>query len=299
MKQTNTIYSIFALIFTFLFLVACGSEGESNKTLTKEIDPMTTKRYTEAIKLEEKVRKDPNNEQATVWLRKAAELFSENKQPKMAAAALNKALKIYPNAAEKDKTSIQLISLFDEYFPSSGNADILRKSFIVAYPTHEKAAVFRSDMGTNETTIFEDFDVELKKIIEDTSVTNLKQKASNYITYVELFSLMNPNHKETPDLMNQAADISSTTGDNTKAIMFLDWFRALNPDNEKSADALFKKAFIYDANLKNKKKAKAIYQEFIEKYSKHPLLESAKFMLENIDKTDEETMNALLKKSKK
>ena len=50
----------------------------------------------------------------------------------------------------------------------------------------------------------------------------------------------------------------------------------------------FLKAFIYDNNLKDIKKARTAYSDFIQKYPKHELTDDAMISMDNLGKTPEQ-----------
>ena len=77
------------------------------------------------------------------------------------------------------------------------------------------------------------------------------------------------------------------------------WWRAeVFPGSRQSGFSLFLKAFTYDNDLKDFKKAGTFYNEFLTKYPNNEFTESAKFLLENLGKSEEELKKMLEEKAK-
>ena len=75
-----------------------------------------------------------------------------------------------------------------------------------------------------------------------------------------------------------------------------DWMIDRYPNYEKSSNALFLKAYLLDEEYDRKDEARVIYEEFLEKFPDHQLASSAKFLLENIGKSDAEIYEMITNK---
>ena len=64
------------------------------------------------------------------------------------------------------------------------------------------------------------------------------------------------------------------------------------PQYEKAAQALFLKAFTYDNDLKDKGTAKALYEEFLQKFPNDDFADDTQFLLKNLGKNDEEIIKS-------
>jgi len=76
-----------------------------------------------------------------------------------------------------------------------------------------------------------------------------------------------------------------------KALELYEWVYNKYPNHEKAGTALFMQAFTLDNELNQKGKAKAIYEAFVAKYPDNGFADSAKFLLENLGKSDEEIIS--------
>jgi len=70
------------------------------------------------------------------------------------------------------------------------------------------------------------------------------------------------------------------------------------PNSKEAPQALFMKGFTLDDGLGNKQAAKPVYEEFLKKYPKNDFADDTKFLLENINKTDEEIIKQFDNKKK-
>jgi len=69
------------------------------------------------------------------------------------------------------------------------------------------------------------------------------------------------------------------------------------PDSPEASKALFLHAFMSDEDLKAYDKARSLYQTFIEKYPNSDFNDDARFLLENLGKSDAEMLEMLSKKN--
>ena len=65
------------------------------------------------------------------------------------------------------------------------------------------------------------------------------------------------------------------------------------PDHERAPTVLFIKGFMLEQEFRQTDEARAIYEEFLIKYPDDQMANSAKFLLENLGKSDEEILQSL------
>ncbi len=123
--------------------------------------------------------------------------------------------------------------------------------------------------------------------------------AQSYVDACEAFAIANPDNVSAPDYLYRAADVSKTLKTHSKTLTLYDWIIQRYPEYEKAPEVLFLKGFILQNDLINNEAARKAYGDFLNKYPNHPMAESASFLLENIDKTDDEILKMLEEKSKK
>lgn len=105
---------------------------------------------------------------------------------------------------------------------------------------------------------------------EDSTRLRKAQKAliADYLAYAQEHS----NAIETPDYLFKAAGLTEVAEKNTSATLkILEQIPQKYPDSERSAQALYRLAIIYQDKKKDTVVAKQYYLELIEKYPNHPL----------------------------
>ncbi len=122
------------------------------------------------------------------------------------------------------------------------------------------------------------------------------EMAKQYIAACEEYAGKFPADTLSPVLLLKAAETSRNIRDYETTLRLYDHIITNYPDHEKAPQALFLKAFTIDDNLGHKEQAKAIYETFLEKYPDDAFAESARFMLENLYKSDSEIIKGFEEK---
>ncbi len=128
---------------------------------------------------------------------------------------------------------------------------------------------------------------KLQKIIEVTEASVDKENiesASALAKLYEEFATKFKQDEKAPIYLIKAAELYQTTGNYHKSIELFDYVTERYPDNEKAADALFYKGFVYENQLNDIKRAKATYDEFLKLYPNHDMAESVRQNLPTIGK---------------
>lgn len=107
-----------------------------------------------------------------------------------------------------------------------------------------------------------------------------------------------PNEKSAPGYLFQAANVSIGVAQYAQAISFLERIQSHFPEYEKSAEALFLMAFIYDNHLNQKGRASEVYEQVIEKYPQHKFAAEAKEVIKTLSMSDEELIKMFKEKEK-
>ncbi|MFT5385087.1 MAG: TolA-binding protein, partial [Saprospiraceae bacterium] len=114
----------------------------------------------------------------------------------------------------------------------------------------------------------------------------------------ETYAAANATDPKSPEILLKAAETARNVEQHDRAIAIYDLVLSTFSSYPKAPQALFLKAFTLDDNMGNKEGAKVLYEEFIEKYPNNDFAESAKFMLENLYKTDAEIIQEFENKRK-
>ena len=122
--------------------------------------------------------------------------------------------------------------------------------------------------------------------------TNAKDEVAAYnlqVAYSD-FSEKFPKDPEAPEYLFKAANLSIGLGWSESAITILDKLMTLYPEDKRSAEALFYKAFVYDNQINDDAKAGEVYREFLSKYPQHEFAASAQMSIESLGKSDEDLL---------
>ena len=134
------------------------------------------------------------------------------------------------------------------------------------------------------------------KVYNDSTKRVDTEMAKNYIAACEEYANKFPKDSLSPVLLLKAAETSRNIGNFDEALKIYDLVISDYSDYDKAPQAMFLKAFTVDDNMGKKEEAKVIYEAFLEKYPNDEFAESAKFMLENLYKSDAEIIQGFEKK---
>ena len=140
---------------------------------------------------------------------------------------------------------------------------------------------------------------EMKKSYEkDTSKVFNKAKASALLTAYKNFADSFPKNDSVPEYLFQAARLANGLTYTMDAIGCYKKVYEKYPNSKRAPFCLFMQGFIYENNLHSPEMAKKLYEEFMKKYPNNELAKDVKFALDNLGKSDEEIMNAIMDKQK-
>ena len=137
-----------------------------------------------------------------------------------------------------------------------------------------------------------------KNMFNDSTFRLNEPRAKLYIDAVEAAVKAEPALTKAPEYIHHAAETARTLRDIPKAIELYDWIIATYPAHPRAATSLFLKAFTYDNDLKDFDKAGAYYKDYLAKYPNDEFSESAKFLLDNLGKSEEELKKMLEENAK-
>ncbi len=120
--------------------------------------------------------------------------------------------------------------------------------------------------------------------------------AKQYIEACAEYASKFPADTLAPVLLLKAAETSRNIRDYQTALGIYDQIIKDFPAYKKAPQAMFLKAFTIDDNMGKKEDAKLIYEAFLEKYPNDEFAESAKFMLQNLYKSDAEIIQGFEEK---
>lgn len=113
-------------------------------------------------------------------------------------------------------------------------------------------------------------------------------KADALIKNYDEFATAFPDDDNAAKFLFKAGDLAMGLERGNQAIQFFDKVYTEYASFDKAPYALFLQGFVFEDQLKDYEKAKATYEQFIEKYPDHPMTESAQFSLKHLGKSPEE-----------
>lgn len=122
----------------------------------------------------------------------------------------------------------------------------------------------------------------------------INKKASlKYVDAAEVYALVRPNENQTAEYLYKAAEIARSLHTMPKAMSIYDWIIEDYQDYENIPTVTFIKGFILEQEYKKPEAAREVYETFLERYPDHQMAESARFLLKNMGKSDEEILQTI------
>jgi tetratricopeptide (TPR) repeat protein len=195
-----------------------------------------------------------------------------------------------PSVTEK-KAAVDTAFTAYQNEPSDSSAQTL----LVTLGDYSKSKAKIEDKNITADTILKFIALNM---FNDSTFRLNEPRAELYIDAVETAVKAEPALAKAPEYLHYAAETARTLRDIPKAIELYDWIIATYPSHPRAATSLFLKAFTYDNDLKEFDKAGVYYKDYLAKYPNDEFSESAKFLLDNLGKSEEELKKMLEEKSK-
>lgn len=199
-----------------------------------------------------------------------------------------------PDARDKAAEAIQALAPL----ATAQVQQAMFRAFTGRYPEDKRSADWRGRI-TDSAVDLDALLVKLKTDMVDTITFRLDEaKAKEYIQASELVVMIDPTLASGPENLHLAGETARTIRQPAKAIEIFDWLANQYPEHPRGQTGLFLKGFVTDSDLKDYKRAGEIYNLFIARYPTHEFAESARFLLANLGKSDDEIIRMLEEKQK-
>jgi len=232
-------------------------------------------------------------------LLKGLQVAEEYKMGPTAIGFLMPLVKDFPDNPQYEDHFAKLASALHD-IGKSIPADIMVKAYESTFPTGK----YLEKLKAKQKEDIKDLDAHIKKMAEnvfenpDKFGIN-KLSAQKYVDACEAYAIGFSKEEMAPEYLYRAAEMARTLKTYPKALSIFDWIEEKYPNFEKTPTTVFLKGFMLENELNNKEAARDVYNRFLTKYPKSDLVDDVTFLLENIDKTDEEIMKMIDEKSKK
>lgn len=175
---------------------------------------------------------------------------------------------------------------------------VFYKSFVTRFPQDVRTSAFEAKIENKSIAVDSILRFIGMNMFNDSTFRLNEDRAELYIEACEAAVMANASLPNAPEFLHRAAETARTLRNIPKAIDLYDWIIEKYPTHARASTSLFLKAFTYDNDLKDFEKAGKYYHEFLSKYPNDEFAESAKFLLENLGKSEEELKQMLEAKSK-
>lgn len=205
-------------------------------------------------------------------------------------------LKEYPASSNKEEYMAKLASALSD-IGKKIPGDVLIDSYMNQYPSGQ----YKDLLISKQNDKFDNVDTFIVRLAEQIFVNPDKfginrLSAQKYVDACEAYALGNNDSGMAPEYLYRAAEMARTLKTYPKALSIYDWIEDKYPNYEKAATTMFLKGFMLENELNDKESARKVYQDFVTKYPKSDLQDDVQFLLDNIDKSDEEIMKLIEKK---
>ena len=136
--------------------------------------------------------------------------------------------------------------------------------------------------------------VKAEKVLVDAKTKMIKPEQAAllvqaYVDYVNKY----PEDSICPVYLYKAAEVSDGLGNPKQSVELYKQTHDLYPKWRKAPVALFMQAFTLDTRITDYFHAGQVYESFLAQYPEHQLAKDARFMLDNLGKTDAELLKAM------
>lgn len=138
-----------------------------------------------------------------------------------------------------------------------------------------------------------------QKIFQDTTGKLGIEHGTEIIGLYSQYVAKNPKDSLAPEFLFKAAEVSMGIKNYKTAISYFENVYKNYSEFDKRIECLYLQAFIFDVNLNEKGRAKAIYERVIEEYPNHKLAQDAVSAIEILTMSDEDLIKMLEEKNAK
>jgi TolA-binding protein len=218
-------------------------------------------------------------------------------QHSKAVSYLMPLVKDYKSECKSDPASVLQLAKSMASLNKRHAASVIYANYKNAYPTapaDENLENIMTDFGASPTSFI---DTIFERVFVDPDQFGLNRTAAlQFVDVTEAQALSAPCDPKTPDYLYKAGEIARSIRTLPKAMSIYDWLLEEYPDYDKTPTVYFLKGFMLENNANDKEGAREIYQSFLDKYPNHEMADDVTFLLENLDKSDEEILKYLEEK---
>lgn len=289
---------LFAFGFIVLGLFACQTEQDKLKAdiekLEANLDATPTIENAEALVAQYQTYMEafPEDTEAHArYLYRAAGTMYRMNRFTSSIEYLKKSLKDYYDNPNTVNSALLLGNIYEEKLRNTNSANTVYQAALMAFPNMEKAAEVKEKIPATQS-IDQRLELLGRQMFNDSTARIDYRIANDFVNSCELKAMLLPNDPKSPEWLHKAGEAARSIRSYAKALEIYEWISDKFPSYEKAPQALFLRAFTLDNDLKRFDEAKALYEEFLQKYPNDDFADDTQFLLNNLGKNDEEIINS-------
>ncbi|MEM9549189.1 MAG: hypothetical protein AAGA77_24595 [Bacteroidota bacterium] len=288
-----------------LFLCACKQDTSSSASQKDEIstflkameqlqsEPGKASAQNFVVEVRKEIAVASDNEKKLNLLYKGLAVAEEYKMGPAAIGFLMPLVKDFSSNPKHEEHFAKLASALHDIGKSIPGS-ILVKAYEEKFPSGKYMGNLQKKQKEEITDLNEYIKVLAENVFKDPDKYGINRlSAQTYVDACEAYAIGFPTKEMAPEYLYRAAEMARTIKTYPKALSIFDWIEESYPDYEKTPTTVFLKGFMLENELNNKEAAKEVYNRFLTNYPKSDLVDDVSFLLENIDKTDEEIMKMI------
>lgn len=167
------------------------------------------------------------------------------------------------------------------------------QAIVQAFPDSKFAKTAAGHVPEGTPALDERIEAMQNKIFDPVKMMADPAMVGTYLHSCMARVLLLPKDTKSVSMLNKAAENAYYTQQYQKSLYLYEWLETAYPDDDKAAQALFMRAFVYDNDLKQYDLAKPLYELFLQKYPKDDFADDAQVLLKNLGKSPEEMIQEL------
>lgn len=204
------------------------------------------------------------------------------------------------NEKQEQQASIQALETAAQDNADGSTLDTLLHAYQNYFTIHSNDKTLISKYKNNAKDLLTKRLTALRgQIFNQASGVINQQYADEFIRLSNQYARLLPTDKQTPDWLFQAGEMAGSLHRYDQTLELYEKINKDFPNYEKASQVLFMRAFTLDSELKQLDEAKALYEEFLQKYPKDDFADDAQFLLNNLGKSEDELIRSFQAKQQK
>jgi len=177
--------------------------------------------------------------------------------------------------------------------------EVLAQAYFNKYPSGQFVKSLQAKVGMEIPPVEKQLTALAEGVFVEPDKYGINRaNAQKYVDACEAFALGYPDSDEAPSYLYKGAEMARTLRTFNKALSIYEWISEKYPDYEKTPTTVFLKGFMLENEMNDKERAREVYSTFLVTYPNHELADDIQFLLDNIDKSDQQIMEMIEKKKK-